>query len=71
MPWYELFCLARPQLARASQAELFKSAATAVIKSGGVLTDLKNFGERRLAYDIRRPGVTFSDVSSSLRALCT
>jgi len=62
MPIYELFCLARPQLARAQHAEMFRSTAKTVLDGGGVLTDLKSFGERRLAYRIRNFGGIFSEV---------
>jgi small subunit ribosomal protein S6 len=61
MPIYELFCLARPQLARAQHAEMFRSTAKTVLDGGGVLTDLKSFGERRLAYRIRNFGGIFSE----------
>jgi len=61
MPIYELFCLARPQLARAQHAEMFSTAAKTVLNGGGVLTDLKSFGERRLAYRIRSFGGIFSE----------
>lgn len=64
MPWYELFCLARPQLARVQQAELLKTAASAVFNGGGVVADLKSFGERRLAYDVREAGNKWSEVSN-------
>lgn len=66
MPWYELFCLARPQLARSAQAELLRKASLSVVKSEGVITDLKSFGERRLAYDIRNSGNRFSEVSTTV-----
>ena len=62
MPLYELFCLARPALTQAHKSEILKAAATSVLGSGGVLTDLKNFGERRLAYPIRRQGVKLEEV---------
>ena len=52
MPLYELFCLARPQLRQAEKAELFKKTAEIIFGAGGVVTDLKNFGERPLAYKV-------------------
>lgn len=55
MPLYEMFCLARPQLRQAEKAELFKKAAEVVFSGGGVLTDIKNFGERPLAYKVAGP----------------
>lgn len=71
MPWYELFCAARPQLARAQQAELFRAAAGTVLRGGGVVADLKSFGDQRLAYHIREAGNKWSEVSpTSARLLC-
>jgi small subunit ribosomal protein S6 len=62
MPLYELFALARPQLSKAQLGGIIKQVSTIVLDSGGVLTDLKSFGERRLAYEIRKPGAKFSEV---------
>lgn len=62
MPFYELFCLARPGLARASRADLMSSLGKKVLEAGGIVTDVAAHGERRLAYEIRRPGVTFGEV---------
>jgi small subunit ribosomal protein S6 len=64
MPFYELFCLARPGLARAARADLMSSLGKKVLESGGIVTDVATHGERRLAYEIRRPGVTFGEVRS-------
>lgn len=52
MPLYELFCLARPQLQVAQNAELLRKAANAILSGGGVLTDIKSFGTRPLAYKV-------------------
>ena len=62
MPLYELFCLAKPALQRTQQAELLRSAAQVVLQRGGVLTDVKSFGERPLAYTVRRPGSKCDEV---------
>jgi small subunit ribosomal protein S6 len=56
MPLYELFCLARPRLGKAALAEIIRGAGNAVLARGGVVTDVKSFGEQPLAYEIRRPG---------------
>lgn len=63
MPFYELFCLARPELARSQKAELLRLASKAVFSHGGVLTDMKSFGERTLAYRISRAGRLFTEVT--------
>lgn len=68
MPFYELFCLARPGLARAARSDLMSSLGKKVLESGGIVTDVTAHGERRLAYEIRRPGVTFGEVGFCLLA---
>ena len=62
MPFYELFCLARPGLARASRSDMMTSLGKKVLEAGGFVTDVASHGERRLAYEIRRPGITFGEV---------
>lgn len=64
MPLYELFCMAKPALARTQASQLLRSAASAVLSKGGVLTDIKSYGERELAYEIRRPGMKLNEVCS-------
>lgn len=61
MPLYELFCLARP-LRRSQLAEIMRKAGVAVLDKGGVITDIKSFGEQPLAYDIRQPSGKYSEV---------
>ncbi|BDA51076.1 probable 30S ribosomal protein S6 [Coccomyxa sp. Obi] len=61
MPLYELFCMAKPALARTQASQLLRSAASAVLSKGGVLTDIKSYGERELAYEIRRPGMKLNE----------
>lgn len=63
MPLYELFCLAKPQLKRLYLTEMISLAGRAVLQHGGVITDIKSFGEQKLAYDIRKPGEVFDKVS--------
>ena len=64
MPLYELFCVARPALSRSECITLIQNAASAVLQRGGILTDIKSFGERELAYEIRRPGLRMNEVCS-------
>lgn len=54
--------MAKPALARAQASQLLRSAASAVLNKGGVLTDIKSYGERELAYEIRRPGMKLNEV---------
>lgn len=70
MPLYELFCLARPRLGNAQLAEIIKLAGRTVLDKGGVITDVKSYGEQELAYEIRKPGERHTHVSSSRRAAC-
>jgi len=63
MPLYELFCLAKPQLKKVQLAEMISLAGRAVLEKGGVITDIKSFGEQRLAYGIRKPGAVYEKAS--------
>eukprot|EP00887_Chlorella_sp_A99_P007142 scaffold2.g7142.t1 len=63
MPLYELFCLARPSLAKQALADIIKTASRSILANGGVLTDVKSFGQSPLAYDIRRPGEKYSEAN--------
>ncbi|GAB4818326.1 hypothetical protein N2152v2_005372 [Parachlorella kessleri] len=58
---YELFALAKPRLAKAQLGEIMKAASRAVLDHGGVITDLKSFGDQPLAYDIRKPGAKYGE----------
>ena len=71
MPLYELFALAKPALAQPQLAEIIKAASQAVFAQGGVLTDIKSFGQRPLAYDIRKPGEKYSEVRGGQREAIT
>lgn len=63
MPLYELFCLAKPGLGK-RLGDVIKIAGRKVIDEGGVLTDIKYFGEQPTAYEIRKPGEKYSEVRS-------
>ncbi len=62
MPVYELFCLARPQITKESLAAVIKTASNAVFKSFGVMTDIQSYGNRDLAYPIRKAGSKYTEV---------
>ena len=68
MPFYELFSLAKPALERSQQFEILRAAATAVYSGGGVLADIKSFGERLTAYPVRPPGDKYDEVGTFLTA---
>lgn len=61
MPLYELFCLIRPGLAKAQVVDILKKAGDKVYKAGGVVTDVKSYGERPLAYTIQKDGTKYGD----------
>ena len=62
MPVYELFCLARPQLARDGLVAVIKTACTTVFSHNGVLTDVHSYDVRQLAYPIRQAGSKHDEV---------
>ena len=62
MPLYELFCMARPALARPDAAQIIRNVAAAVLSKDGILTDIKSYGDHPLAYTIRRPGQRYDEV---------
>jgi small subunit ribosomal protein S6 len=62
MPLYELFAVAKPALGKAAIGSMMKAVASKVMEQGGVVTDLRSYGERKLAYDIRQPNVRFAKV---------
>ena len=62
MPLYELFGLAKPLLERSHRVEILRSAATAIFSGGGVLADIKSYGDRDTAYSIRPPGQRYDQV---------
>ena len=71
MPLYELFCLARPQLQAAQNAELLRKAASTIFAGGGVLMDLKSFGVRPTAYKVAGAlaGERHNEVSNDLKRI--
>ena len=42
--------------------DIIKLAGRTVLDKGGVITDVKSFGEQKLAYEIRRPGEKYEEV---------
>ena len=74
MPCYRLFCLAKPGLGRDQQAAVIRTAATSILDGGGVLMDLRSFGEKALAYVVRPAGQAFDEVSEwrhALQSVCS
>lgn len=50
---YELLCMARPLAARKELAEVATRAGRTVLQSGGIVADVKSYGEQTLAYTIK------------------
>lgn len=63
MPVYELFCLARPALKTEAVAAGIRKAGKTVFGNGGVLTGIKSFGDRELAYSIHKAGSKYTEVT--------
>lgn len=53
MPVYELLCLARPLLAKQAVQSMMSKVGRMVYVQGGVVTDIKSYGEQSLAYKIK------------------
>lgn len=62
MPLYELFALSRAGVPKAQLADIIRTLGKQVMDQGGVVTAITSYGERRLAYDIRRPGERHAEV---------
>jgi ribosomal protein S6 len=56
MPLYDLLAIVRAQAPRLAVADILRRAAVSVLDTGGVVTDVKSFGTRTLAYEIQRAG---------------
>ncbi len=67
MPLYDLMAIVRPAAPRAAVAEVLRRAAVAVLDAGGVVTDVKSFGTRPLAYEIKRAGELHKEVRARAR----
>lgn len=53
MPLYEILCMARPLSARKELVEIVSRAGNAVLSSGGIVIDVKSYGQQTLAYTIK------------------
>jgi small subunit ribosomal protein S6 len=68
MPLYDLMAIVRAQAPRTAVAEVLRRAGVAVLDAGGVVTDVKSFGVRPLAYEIKRAGELHKEVRGARRA---
>lgn len=65
MPAYELFCLARPTLARADLAKIMHRVGSIVFERGGVITNVASYDEQPLAYKVKKSNEKYSSVSAA------
>ncbi|KAG2186300.1 hypothetical protein INT43_002738 [Umbelopsis isabellina] len=54
MPFYELVCIARSNLAKTNMHDLLKTSASQVLDKGGVVRGFENWGSRNLPHRIKR-----------------
>ena len=60
---------AKPGLGKQQLAQILRAVGQQVMDHGGVVTDIRSYGERRLAYDIRQPGARYGEVGAALAPL--
>ena len=65
MPLYDLVAIVKAAAPRTAVAEVLRRAAVGVMDAGGVVTDVKSYGLRDLAYSIRKAGETHVQVRRS------
>jgi ribosomal protein S6 len=63
MPAYELFCLARPTMARANLAKMMQRVGTIVFERGGLVTNISSYDEQPLAYRVKKSNEKYTSVS--------
>lgn len=68
MVFFELFAVTKAGVPKQQLAGIIRALCQTVMDQGGVVTNITSYGERRLAYDIRRPGERHSEVRAA-RAL--
>lgn len=61
MPLYELFCLARPSLAKAELSELLKRSCSTVLSGNGVITKIDSNGVIPLCHTIKKTHGHYSE----------
>ena len=66
MPLYEVFCLARPSLAKPELSELIKRSCTAVLDGKGVITRIDSNGVIPLCHTIKKTHGHYSEVRTTL-----
>lgn len=65
MPLYELFCLARPSLAKAELSELLKRSCSTVLSGNGVITKIDSNGVIPLCHTIKKTHGHYSEVRTN------
>ena len=67
MPLYDIVAIVKAAATRPAVSEVLRRAAVQVMDAGGVVTDVKSYGLRDLAYDIRKAGETHKQVRARAR----
>jgi ribosomal protein S6 len=62
MPLYEVFCLARPSLAKGELSELLKRSCKAVLDGNGVITRIESNGVIPLCHPIKKTHGHYAEV---------
>jgi ribosomal protein S6 len=65
MVLYDLIMVVKTTVPKVQMAEILKRTVLQVLDTGGVVTDITNFGASTLAYPFRKPGELHFEVSSA------
>ena len=69
MVLYDLMVVVKTTVPKTQMAEILKRTALQVLDTGGVVTDITNFGANTLAYPFRKPGELHFEVRSASETL--
>ncbi len=66
MPLYQLFAIAKPTVPVSGLAATLRKVGSTVFSAGGVVTEIKSYGEQDLAYDIKTAAGKYSQVLTNV-----
>ena len=70
MPLYQLFAIAKPTVPVSGLAAALRKVGSNVYSSGGVVTEIKSYGEQELAYDIKTAAGKYREVRHPQMCSC-
>ena len=70
MPLYQLFAIAKPTVPVSGLAAALRKVGSNVYSSGGVVTEIKSYGEQELAYDIKTAAGKYREVGHPCTCSC-